>query len=346
MKFFNVPYEENSSAPIRCKSYAFDANQQAGSLVRWEQSYQQHSNGGFSGYLDELNLGGIHLFEEFTNQALHQHCCVNEDSIWIGFSQQCQSPRINGNQLQKGQLMVRPSNVDFELATPSDFHIFGLVLNKQTIADELVGLDSELWLGHPENILVTDPRPELSYEIAKLIHMLLKEDSPLFNHLSTVGSEARLKRIRPLVTSAITGLLTQITEQNLQNLKDTRSARMVVIERIQKHIEQTGEYPLTVNELCQIACVSRRTLQYAFEHGLGTTPIQYVRNCRLNLIRTALLTEDNEKSISDLALEHGFYHISLFNQHYKQLFGETPTQTIIRSNSYNQRLICRDRIYR
>ncbi|PWI33205.1 hypothetical protein DI392_10080 [Vibrio albus] len=346
MKFLNLPHEDNSSAPIRCRSYAYDASQQAESLVRWEQSYEQHSNGGFSGYLDELNLGGVHLFEEFTSQALLQHCCVNEDSIWIGFSQQCQSPRINANQLQQGQLMVRPSHVEFELATPSDFHIFGLVLNKKTIADEFTGLDSDLWLGHPENILITDPRPQLSYELAKLIRMLLTDDSPLNNHISEVGSQARLQRLRPLVTSAITDLLAQITPQNLQNPKDIRSARMVVIERIQKHIEQTGEYPLTVSELCQIACVSRRTLQYAFELGLGTTPIHYIRNCRLNLIRSALLEEGNEKSISDLAIEHGFYHISLFNQHYKQLFGETPTQTINRSNSYSRRIICRDMTHR
>ncbi|PJC86872.1 AraC family transcriptional regulator [Vibrio sp. HA2012] len=339
MKFFNMLHEENSSAPMRCRSYAYDANQQAESLVRWEQHYEQHSRGTFSGYLDELNLGGIHLFEEFTSQALLQHCCVGEDSLWIGFSQQCQSPRINANQLLPGQLMVRPSHVEFELVTPSDFHIFGLVLNKQTIADELTGLDTELWLGHPEDILVTNACPQLSYELAKLIRLLLTEDSLLFSPVASLGHQSRLKHIRPLIVSAITDLLAQITGPDLQTLKETRSARMVVIKRIQKHMAQTGEYPLTVNELCRIACVSRRTLQYAFEYGLDISPLVYVRNCRLNQIRRALLSTNSELCISDLAIGHGFYHIGLFNQYYKQLFGETPTQTRQRSVVYSQRVI-------
>ena len=84
-----------ATALERCKSFTFDVNQQAESLNKWDQRYNQHSNGVFSGYLDELKLGGIHFFEEFTNQTLQQQCCVKDNNLWLGFSLQPQRPKIN-----------------------------------------------------------------------------------------------------------------------------------------------------------------------------------------------------------------------------------------------------------
>ncbi|MEI6893981.1 MAG: helix-turn-helix domain-containing protein [Colwellia sp.] len=45
-------------------------------------------------------------------------------------------------------------------------------------------------------------------------------------------------------------------------------------------------------------------------------------------------------SIADLALNVGFFHIGTFNHQYKDLFGETPTQTKQRSEHYQQTILC------
>ena len=333
MSFSPMHHERDSRAPERCKSFAFDVNQQAESLVRWEQRYNQHSNGFFYGYLDELKLGGIHLFEEFTNQTLIQQCCVNDNNLWLGFSLRPQRPKINNNEISDGQLMIRPSGVDFELMTPQEFHIFGLVLNKNSIQSEMVGLDAELWLNQSSKILATEQNSYVSYELAKLIQLLLNEQSPLSAMMLNDNKRSRLEHLQPLISSKITDLLAQI-ELGLREEQVLRPAKRRVIDKIHQYIEQTGRYPLTVTELCKIAHVSRRTLQYCFEHELNVSPIHYLRNCRLNEIRRILLTSGKDITISDLALDFGFYHTSTFNEHYKQLFGETPTQTVQRSGTY------------
>ncbi len=339
----NVIQAHQNRTPLalqRCKSFTFDVNQQAESLVQWEQRYNQHSSGAFSGYLDELKLGGIHLFEEFTSQTLMQQCCVNDNSIWLGFSLQPQRPKINSNEIAAGQLMIRPSGVEFELMTPKDFHIFGLVLDRDAILAEMTGLDSDLWLNNANKILVSEANNYVSYELAKLIQLLLNNNSQgsLQNSLLNSDNSARLTRLKPLIASKIADLLAQ-TESGLKEVRVLRPTRHRVITAIRRHIEQTGHYPLTVTELCNIAHVSRRTLHYCFQEQLGVSPIQYIRDCRLNEIRRILLKNESKLSISELALELGFFHTGTFNAHYKQLFAETPGQTRARAANYQNATI-------
>ncbi|MGB5445121.1 MAG: helix-turn-helix domain-containing protein [Psychromonas sp.] len=335
-----LPHDRSSIALERCKSFTFDVNQQAENLVQWEQRYNQHSSGPFSGYLDELKLGGMHFFEEFTNQTLQQQCCVNESSVWLGFSLQAQRPKINNNEIDAGQLMIRPSGVDFELITPQDFHIFGLVLDRQTIANEMTGLDADLWLNQANKMLVSETNNYVSYELAKLIQLLLtsNNNSAFQDLLLNANNPARLKRLQPLIASKVADLLVQ-TESGLKELQIQRPTKQRVITAVNRHIEQTGHYPLTITELCKIAHVSRRTLHYCFEQELGVSPVQYIRDCRLNEIRRILLKNETGRRISDLAVDFGFFHISTFNAHYRHLFGETPGQTIQRAANYQNATI-------
>ncbi|WP_417697243.1 helix-turn-helix domain-containing protein [Psychromonas sp.] len=334
-------HQVNTSVALeRCKSFTFDVNQQAESLRQWEQRYNQHSNGIFSGYLDELKLQGIHFFEEFTNRTLQQQCCVKHDNLWLGFSLQTQRPKINNSDVLAGQIMTRPSGIEFELITPPDFHIYGLVINKHSLDTEMIGADYDLWQNKSTHLQVSKPTSYVSYELAKLISLLLgNSNSPMGStHLLKDSDPLRLNHLTPLISSKVADLLMQ-TEYQHHNLSVSQQTTQRVITDITEYIQETGNYPLTITELCQISNISRRALQYCFEQGLGISPIQYIRDCRLNEIRRILLSEDNQHSITDLALNFGFFHISTFNAYYKGLFGETPTQTIQRASHYHHPVI-------
>ena len=338
---FSKQHQVNTTSALeRCKSFTFDVNQQAESLRQWEQRYNQHSNGIFNGYLDELTLGGVHFFEEFTNRTLQQQCCVKHDNLWLGFSLQTQRPKINNSDVLAGQIMTRPSGIEFELITPPDFHIYGLVINKYSLDTEMIGADYDLWQNKSAHLQVSKPTPYVSYELAKLISLLLgNSNSPMGStHLLKDVAPSRLTHLTPLITSKVADLLMQ-TEYQQHDVSISQQTTQRVITDITEHIQETGNYPLTITELCQISNVSRRALQYCFEQGFGVSPIQYIRDCRLNEIRRILLSEENQDSIADLALNFGFFHISTFNAYYKGLFGETPTQTIQRAGYYHHPII-------
>lgn len=335
-KFLSQHQRSSVFALERCKSFTFDVNQQAESLSQWEQRYNQHSKGTFSGYLDELKLNGLHFFEEFTNQTLQQQCCVNDNNLWLGFSLQPQRPKINNTTITDGQLMIRPSGIEFELTTPIDFHIYGLVMDKSSLSHQMVEQDNDLWENTSQAMQVSMPNHYVCYELAKLISLLLSNNnSPTGSHkILSEHHTDRLNRLSPLIASKVADLLAQTTFDDEQ-MKVSQQTASRVISHINNFIKETKHYPLTITELCKISNVSRRTLQYCFEQGMGISPIQYIRDCRLNEVRRLLLDKDNEKSIADLALDFGFFHLATFNAQYKDLFAETPTQTIQRAGNYS-----------
>jgi len=343
LKFLEQHQASTTSALERCKSFTFDVNQQAESLVQWEQRYNQHSSGTFSGYLDELKLAGIHFFEEFTNRTLLQQCAVKDDNLWLGFSLQTQRPKINNYEIEAGQIMTRPSGVEFELFTPADFHIYGLVVNKESISQEMVGPDQALWEDRENTMQASVPNHYVSYELAKLISLLLNNNNSPSGKNSIINAHnlSRLTTLKPLIRSKVADLLAQTEYSNEQYIGHYQTTQRVITE-IANYIKQTNHYPLTITELCQIAHVSRRSLQYSFEQGLGISPIQYIRECRLNEIRRILLSSEQQITIADLALNFGFFHLGTFNAQYKQLFAETPTQTLQRSERYQNAKISKN----
>ena len=86
--------------------------------------------------------------------------------------------------------------------------------------------------------------------------------------------------------------------------------------------------PTKVGELCQVAGVSERTLQYLFRQKYGITPKTYLKRVQLNRVHRALYRMNPRKiNITDIANEWGFWHMGQFARDYRKLFGELPTTT-------------------
>lgn len=325
-------HEGTSSAPSRCKSYSYDANQQALSLTAWEQRYDQHSSGHFWGYLDEFKAPRLHVFEEVTNRSLIQQCCVHPNAIWIGFSLQPQRPRIDGLAVERSQVMLRPAQQEFELLTPESFQIFGLVIDQALLEHRLSEADFSAW--QVAKILNDENTQQGCWRLVDLIHQLLNRDSIVNQRLA--GSD--WGQFESLIENSVLDRLSEFFVP-AHSSNTNASSRRSALKRIQHYIENSGRYPQSINELSQIACVSRRTLQYVFEQELNSTPITYLRECRLNQIRRSLIHAEEGLSVSDLALKHGFFHMGSFHHYYKVLFGETPNQTRLRAQGYRRQLV-------
>ncbi|MEO8120814.1 MAG: AraC family transcriptional regulator, partial [Rhodoferax sp.] len=120
---------------------AHDADEHARNLTAWEQSYDQITRGPFRGVLTELQLPQMQVFLEQTNQAVRQSCCVWPDAFWFGVqgkvSKTCvrggMDARINGRLGDADTIMVRPGNCGFELLTPADYAIYGMVIQRDAL---------------------------------------------------------------------------------------------------------------------------------------------------------------------------------------------------------------------
>ncbi|MEJ8574853.1 AraC family transcriptional regulator [Microbaculum marinum] len=96
-------------------------------------------------------------------------------------------------------------------------------------------------------------------------------------------------------------------------------------------IRAHADRPLTCNDIAAACEVAGRTLQHGFQHHLGTTPMQALRDERLRRCRLDLLHGDTGRSVAETASAWGFAHLGRFSQYYRERFGELPRETARRA---------------
>lgn len=107
------------------------------------------------------------------------------------------------------------------------------------------------------------------------------------------------------------------------NRDTTAGARL---ERLEAFIRSRPFAPLSLVDLARVAGVTTRTLNAICHRNRGVSPMELLRNLRLEGARDRLL-HDADASITDVALEHGFGHLGRFSAYYRERFGELPRQT-------------------
>ncbi len=75
--------------------------------------------------------------------------------------------------------------------------------------------------------------------------------------------------------------------------------------------------------------ISESQLHHAFKKEYGITPKKYLQLLRLNAIRKVLLLSDpNSVTIEEVVYKYNIFHMGHFSAQYKNIFGETPSQTL------------------
>jgi len=114
-------------------------------------------------------------------------------------------------------------------------------------------------------------------------------------------------------------------------LASTQGAQDILpvhIKRAVDWIMTRMDQAITVNELAAVACCSRRSLEQGFKQFVGMSPARFIIKVRLQQAREKLLNA--EGSVGEVAFACGFTHLSYFSALYKDLYGETPSQTLKR----------------
>jgi len=301
-----------------CVLEATDADEQAHNLKDWQQQYDQMSHGRFYGRIEEVRFESIHAFREHTSQTVRQQCNVWPNAIWLGLSADEKSCRINGHHISRDHVMIRPGNTQFELVTPEQFNIFGIVVNQ----DNLNEVACQNGIKLDDSLFHSPLRVWHSAKLNSLRYLLNEVLKPQQDRLSRHHQEEILMMA-----------VLEILQQNEQKIpqKPSFAKRRAVVQKVTTYLEEHHDKPITITDMCHLAHVSRRTLQYCFEDVLGISPLKCVRISRLNAVRRVLLEGlQKDETISMIAQQHGFFHAGQFTQDYTNLFGENPSVTAIR----------------
>jgi AraC-like DNA-binding protein len=114
-------------------------------------------------------------------------------------------------------------------------------------------------------------------------------------------------------------------------VKTNRSEKL--LERACQYITAHQDQVITLSQLEHVSGMSERNLQLEFQKHYQCTPMQWVRQQRLNTARERLLKAATGATITTVALKCGFNKPSEFAHQYKVRFGELPSATLQRSLS-------------
>ncbi|MAA96771.1 MAG: AraC family transcriptional regulator [Stappia sp.] len=84
--------------------------------------------------------------------------------------------------------------------------------------------------------------------------------------------------------------------------------------------------PITLADIAAAAGINVRTLQKGFQRLFGLTPMQVLRNARLDAAHYQLIVHKDPPSVSEAAWSCGFSHLGRFSRDYKERFGHSPSE--------------------
>ncbi len=100
------------------------------------------------------------------------------------------------------------------------------------------------------------------------------------------------------------------------------------VKRAEQFIDANCTEPLRLADIALAVGVPERTLRDGFQKFRGISPMQYLRQIRLERARDALRHAPPDARIAEIALDCGFLHLGRFAVDYRTRFGESPSETL------------------
>jgi len=166
-------------------------------------------------------------------------------------------------------------------------------------------------LGYQKNSVLRLNQPMVDNPILR--HQILRFSSIIQEpNYSKVEFEAGLFQIAQSLV-AMSGNL------DLDTQTSKRADKLLL--RARDYILASLEHNISIDDIAQVATMSKFHFIRQFRQQFGITPHQYVLSCRVNLARRML---ESGKSLNQAAFEAGFADDSHLNRHFKRIYGVTP----------------------
>lgn len=110
---------------------------------------------------------------------------------------------------------------------------------------------------------------------------------------------------------------------------DMRSISARQMDALIEYIESRLCAPIALEDMARAAGASVRKLNVLCHRYHGVSPMELLRNMRLDAVRSRLLIDPGVR-VTEIALSHGFGHMGRFAAYYAARFYELPSDTLKR----------------
>ncbi len=186
---------------------------------------------------------------------------------------------------------------------------------------------------HPEDIHIGDrsislPRDVMTSLQTRLIHVLSVSNS---NGQGASPQGFEQFQEADLISFFASVLLPFVI--GVEHEWQVRKSSQAIVRSVEDAWQLDGAPP-SIAEMCLASGVSERHLRNCFADVYGVSPARYSKFRRISAVRRALLAPNaSERQIKDVALSFGFLESGRFASDYRKLFGENPSQTLLRGTA-------------
>jgi AraC family transcriptional regulator, ethanolamine operon transcriptional activator len=283
-----------------------------------------------------VRLEAAALIFHSTNLRVRTRTSVRKDLLaYVTFGPQAKGT-VNGLAVRPGLMLAAAPGVEARFVADPGWESITFLLPPQDIRAHLTTRqrEGEFRLPRGVEMLQTDAaRVRRLFGWGKRLVETAARQPDRFNDRSEERLAAQVELLEILL--ATLGVANDFEPGRTDRSRQAQSRIVNIAEDYA--LSQNGD-PLYVSDLCRVAGVSERTLQYAFKEVMGLTPVTYLIRVRLHRVREALLAATRgSTTISAVALKWGFWHFGEFSRAYKDCFGELPSDTLRRKPGEQQR---------
>jgi len=230
---------------------------------------------------------------------------------------------LRNRQLDQDGIAVFPSGEESDVQAPPGFEAFELSFTE----DLLESVSQRMGLPILEDMLVQK-------DIARCNQTALVE---LQSWLQGVRQQFSARLCHPLSKVFLEQIIAELPRRFLKTMassypmafRPSLRQRDCAINKIKEFLSEFPSVPPTMADLCEVAKVSERTLEYAFQERYEMTPNTYLRFYRLNGVHKSLRAAGPASTtVTKVATDWGFWHFGHFTSNYRKLFGQLPSDTL------------------
>ncbi|MHB0771641.1 helix-turn-helix domain-containing protein [Bradyrhizobium sp. 5.13L] len=307
---------------VRCRDLSIDGFEQLRAATPTSNSeIIQIQAGRMHGRLRHANVAGLSVgFGTFSHGVISQGVYSNE-RVTVGFLTKTSSRDSRRGDI--GTLRIWSPGMEHQTRYSAGVSFGAISVSTEDVA-RFFGPDSRFseptaWLA-PNSSRITAEAGSVSSRALRSIM------SGFHRHGSKLTlSEAEYWK-RAILESACFAIA------NSEHSDQFISSPARLVNRAQEYLDDSVGTPVHISELLSKLRVSRRTLHRAFSEVLGIPPMQYLRHRRLCEARLRLIREAAASiTVAEVAFQQGFSDFGRFAGYYRNLFGENPSDTLLRN---------------
>jgi AraC-like DNA-binding protein len=243
---------------------------------------------------------------------------------------------VNGLPVRPDLMLVAEPGSEVGFVADAGWESITCLFPPQDIIAHLTARQRESEFRSPRGVEILQANPEKVHRLfawgKRLVDTAARQPA-LFNDRKNERVAAHVELLETLL--ATLGMANDFEPDRSDR---TRQAHSLIVKMAEDYALSHTDDPLYVSDLCRVAAVSERTLEFAFKQVMGLTPMAYLIRLRLHRVRQALLAgSQGSTTVSAEALNWGFWHFGEFSRAYKECFGELPSDTLRRKPGQAQR---------